>query len=108
MRGSKTLSILLYVIYGFQCLDNFNMGLHSTLLNTLAKLMNGFCVFVEAFGTSVYISKLIFSILCFVPMLCSLVLVVNVMNFFKYITLVPLLDSISLMQLPCVVVSVEC
>ena len=28
--------------------------------------------------------------------------------FFKYITLVPLLDFISLMQLPCVFVSVEC
>ena len=42
----------------------------------------------------------------FVPMLCSFVLVVNVMHFFKYITLVPLLDS--LMQLPCVAVSVEC
>ena len=26
----------------------------------------------------------------------------NVMHFFKYITLVPLLDFISLMQLPCV------
>ena len=39
------------------------------------------------------------STLCFVPMLCSLVLVVNVMHFFKYITLVPLLDFISLMQL---------
>ena len=46
--------------------------------------------------------------ICFVPMLCSLVLIVNVMHFFKYITLVPLLDFISLMQLPCVVVSVEC
>ena len=42
----------------------------------------------------------------FVPMLCSLVLVINVMHFFKYITLVPLLDFIFLMQLPCVV-SVE-
>ena len=47
------------------------------------------------------------SILYFVPMLCSLVLVVNVIHFFKYITLVPLLDFISLMQLPCVVL-VEC
>ena len=44
----------------------------------------------------------------FVPMLCSLVLVVNVMHFFKHITLVPLLDFISLMQFPCVVVSSEC
>ena len=44
----------------------------------------------------------------FVPMLCSLVLVINVMHFFKYITLVPLLDFISLMQFPCVVTSVEC
>ena len=44
----------------------------------------------------------------FVPTLCSLVLIVNVMHFFKYITLVPLLDFISLMQLPCVVVLVEC
>ena len=41
-------------------------------------------------------------------MLCSLVLVVNVMHFFTYITLMPLLDFISLMQFPCVVVSVEC
>ena len=32
-------------------------------------------------------------------MLCSFVLVVNVMHFFKYITLMPLLDFISLMQL---------
>ena len=48
------------------------------------------------------------SILYFVPILCSLVLVVNVMHFYKYITLVPLLDFISLMQLPCVVVLVEC
>ena len=62
----------------------------------------------KAFGTSVYIFKFIFSIFFFVPMLCSLVLVVNVMHFFKYITLVPLLDFISLMQFPCVVVSVEC
>ena len=44
----------------------------------------------------------------FVPMLYSLVLVINVMHFLKYITLMPLLDFISLMQLPCVVVSVEC
>ena len=44
----------------------------------------------------------------FIPMLCSLVLVVNLMHFFKYITLMPLLDFISLMQFPCVVVSVEC
>ena len=50
----------------------------------------------------------LYSVYCFVPMLCSLVLVVNVVHFFKYITLVPLLDFISLMQLPCVVVSVEC
>ena len=53
-----------------------------------------------------YIS--LYSVYCFVPMLCSLVLVVNVMHFFKYIILVPSLDFISLMQLPCVVVSVEC
>ena len=44
----------------------------------------------------------------FIPMLCSLVLVVNLMHFFKYITLMPLLDFLSLVQLPCVVVSVEC
>ena len=44
----------------------------------------------------------------FVPMLCNLELVVNIMHFFKYITLVPLLDFISLMQLPYVVVSVKC
>ena len=44
----------------------------------------------------------------FVPTLCSLVLVVNVMHFLKYITLVPLLDFISFMQLPCIVVSVGC
>ena len=40
-------------------------------------------------------------------MLCSLILVVNVMHFFKYITFVPLLDFISLMQLRCVFVSVK-
>ena len=44
----------------------------------------------------------------FVPMFCSLVLIVNVIHFLKYITLVPLLDFIFLMQLPCIVVSVEC
>ena len=70
--------------------------------------MNDFSVSLEAFGTLVYISKFIFSILCFGPMLCSSVLVVNIMHFFRYITLVPLLDFISLMQLSCVVVSVEC
>ena len=53
----------------------------------------------KAFGTLIYIFKFIFSTLCFVPMLCSLIHVVNVMHFFKYITLVPLLDFISLMQL---------
>ena len=42
------------------------------------------------------------------PCFCSLVLVVNVIHFFKYITLVPLLDFISLMQLPCIFVSVKC
>ena len=42
------------------------------------------------------------------PCFCSLVIVVNVMHLFKYITLVPLLDFIFLMQLPCVVVLVEC
>ena len=61
----------------------------------------------KAFGTLVYIFKFIFSTLCFVPMLCNLVVVVNVMHFFKYITLMPLLDFISLMQLPYVVVLVE-
>ena len=54
---------------------------------------------LKAFSTLVYISKFISNILCFVPMLCSLLLVVNVMHFFKYITLVTLLDFISLMQL---------
>ena len=44
----------------------------------------------------------------FVPLLCSLVLLVNVMHFHYYITLMPLLDFISLMQLPYVFVSVEC
>ena len=57
----------------------------------------------KAFGTLVYIQYIVF-----VPMLCSLVLIVNVMHCFKYITLKPFLDFISLMQLPCVVVSVEC
>ena len=70
--------------------------------------MDVFTVFFKAFGTLVYIFKFIFSTLWFVPMLCSLVLVVNVMHFFKYFTLVPLLYFLSLMQLPCVVVSVEC
>ena len=57
---------------------------------------------------NVLLNAIVYSVLYFVPMLCSLVLVVNVMHFFKYITLVPLLDFISLMQLSCVVVSVEC
>ena len=61
-------------------------------------------VFVfKAFGTLVYIQYI-----SFVPMLCGLELVVNVMNFFRYISLMPLLDFISLMQLPWVFVSVEC
>ena len=38
----------------------------------------------NVFGTLVYMFKFIFSSLYFVPMLCSLVLVVNVMHFFKY------------------------
>ena len=41
-------------------------------------------------------------------MLFSLVLFINVIHFFKYITLVPLFDFISLTQFPCVIVSVEC
>ena len=53
----------------------------------------------KAFGTLVYIFEFIFSTLCFIPILCSLVLVVNVMHFFKYITFVPLKDFISLIQL---------
>ena len=53
-------------------------------------------VFVfKAFGTLVYIQYI-----SFVPLLCGLELVVNVMNFFRYISLMPLLDFISLMQLP--------
>ena len=52
----------------------------------------------KAFGTLVYIFKFIFSTLCFIPKLCSLLLVVNVMHFFKYITFVPLKDFISLIQ----------
>ena len=44
----------------------------------------------------------------FVSMLCSLILVVNVMHFFKYITLVPLLDFIILDAITLVFVSVEC
>ena len=63
---------------------------------------------MDVFSVFVNIFQLIFSILDFVPMLCSLVLVVNVMHFFKYITAVPWLDFISLMQLPCVVISIEC
>ena len=62
----------------------------------------------KAFGTLLYIFQFIFSLLFFVPMLCSLVLDINVMHFFKYITLVPLLDFISLMQFPCVVALVKC
>ena len=57
---------------------------------------------------SVLLNVILYSVFWFEPMLCSLVLTVNVMHFFKYITLVPLLDFISLMQLSCVVVSVEC
>ena len=54
--------------------------------------------FVKAFGTLVYLFKMILSIL--VLYLCFVALyLLNVMHFFKYITLVPLLDFISLMQL---------
>ena len=69
-----------------------------------------FCVLLTIFllCSSFMIMFSCLNYICFVPMLCSLVLIVNVMHFFKYITLVPLLDFISLMQLPCVVVSVEC
>ena len=60
------------------------------------------------FAHSSWLSFSCLNYIFFVPMLCSLVLVVSVTHFFKYITLVPLLDFISLMHLPCVVVSVEC
>ena len=62
----------------------------------------------KAFGTLIYIFKFIFNTLCFVPMLCSLVLVVNVMHFFKYITLVPLVEFYILNAITLVFVSVEC
>ena len=89
---------LVYCVYYYFAFDKY-FGLNSWIFTLLL---------FKAFGTLVYISKFIFSIFCFVPMLCSFVLVVNVMHFFKYITLVPLLDFISLMQLPCVVVLVKC
>ena len=86
------------LVYSYFAFDKY-FGLNSWIF---------FALLFKDFGTLVYIFKFIFSILWFVPMLCSLLLVVNVMHFFKYITLVPLLDFISLMQLPYVVVSVEC
>ena len=54
----------------------------------------------------VYLYKFIFNLilLCFVPMLCSLVLVVKCYAF----SLSTLLDFISLMQFPCVVALVKC
>ena len=68
-----------------------------------------FCLKLLYFG--LYISVVI-QYFVFVLMLCSLVLVVNVMHFFMYITLVPLLDFISLMQLLClddtIISSIEC
>ena len=67
-----------------------------------------YIVFVlKAFGTLVKIFQFIFNAL-YVPLLCSPVLLVNIMHFLKYITLVPLLDFLSLMQLPCVFVPAEC
>ena len=51
----------------------------------------------------------LFSIICFVPMLCSFVLVVKCYAFTLSTSLLcPLLDFISLMQFPCVVALVEC
>ena len=50
----------------------------------------------------------LFSIICFVPMLCSFVLVVKCYAFTLSTSLLcPLLDFISLMQFPCVVALVE-
>ena len=65
----------------------------------------GLCCLILSY-IRVYVVYLYYAV--FIPMLCSLVLVVNLMHFFKYITLMPLLDFLSLVQLPCVVVSVEC
>ena len=65
----------------------------------------------EICGTLVYIYKFIFnlSLLCFVPMLCSVILVVKCYVFSLSTSLLcPLLDFISLMQFPCVVALVEC
>ena len=54
----------------------------------------------------IYLS--LYSVYCVCTYAFSLVLVINVIHFFKYITLVPLFDFISLTQFPCVIVSVEC
>ena len=65
----------------------------------------------EICGTLFYIYKFIFSLslLCFVPMLCSLVLVDKCYAFSLSTSLsCPLLDFISLMQLLWVVVLIEC
>ena len=74
------------------------------------KLMGVFSTF-EICGTLFYICKFIFnlSLLCCVPMLCSIVLVVKCYAFSLSTSLLcPLLDFISLMQFPSVVALVKC
>ena len=68
------------------------------------------CLWLKAYGSLVYIFKFIFSfsLLCFVPMLCSLVLVKCYVFSLSTSLLCPLLDFISLMQFPSIVALVEC
>ena len=100
---------LCYLWFLLLRLDSFNMGLHSTFVKAFDTLTHGwFLCFNLKLLVLWFIYFNCYSVLWFVPMFCSLILVVNVMHFFKYFTLVPLLDFLSLMQLPCVGVSVEC
>ena len=96
MIGLSSLQLFVYSFY--KLLDGFFAFVKYFALNSWIFTMHLF----KAFDSLVYIKYIVF-----VPMLCSLVLVVSVMHFFKYISFVPLLDFISLMQLRCVFVSVK-
>ena len=70
-------------------------------------LLDIYCAFVETFGTLVFIFKFIFSILLLYPCFVALYLLLMLCISLSTSLLCPLLDFISLMQLPYVV-SIEC
>ena len=86
-------------------IETYTLTLLLTCLGLLLDLL------FKTFGTLVYLYKFLFSLslLWFVPMLCSLVLVVKCYTFSLSTSLLcPLLDFISLIQFPCVVALVKC